>query len=195
MVESVARDRLAASVPALTDLVPHRPPMLLLDRLIAWDDEKVLCEVRIDRTSPFLERAQGPAREGSDELVPAVVGIEYMAQTVAVFAGLRARASGGEPRIGFLIGCRELLLSAEGFRVGDVLVVEARHVWGETEVGSFACKVARHDEVLVSGTLTVYQGPLPSSAGASVNGPPALATPTSTVNAPAPAPPLDESAR
>jgi predicted hotdog family 3-hydroxylacyl-ACP dehydratase len=186
--------------------------MLLLDRLIAWDDEKVLCEVRIVPTSPFLERAQGPAvasssEEGSDERVPAVVGIEYMAQTVAVFAGLRARASGAEPRIGFLIGCRELLLSDEGFQVGDVLVVEARHVWGETEVGSFACKVSRHDEVLVSGTLTVYQGPLPSSPSASdrergdkreeslgsASGPTPAAT--SVINAKAPAPPKDESAR
>lgn len=149
-------ERLVTPSPALTELVPHRPPMLLLDRLLAWDDEKALCEVSIDEASPFLERS--PAEAG---LVPAVVGIEYMAQTVAVFAGLRARATGAAPRIGFLLGCRELLLSAEGFSPGDVLVVEARHVWGESEVGSFACKVTRQDEVVVSGTLTVYQGPLP----------------------------------
>lgn len=155
------------SAPALTELVPHRPPMLLLDRLLAWDDEKVRCEVRIDAASPFFERATSPVTTSAPSsaaeagLVPAVVGIEYMAQTVAVFAGLRARASGAAPRIGFLLGCRELLLFAEGFSAGDVLVVEARHVWGESEVGSFACQVTRQDDVLVSGTLTVYQGPLP----------------------------------
>ena len=48
------------------------------------------------------------------------------------------------------------------FRVGDRLTVEARRTWGENDIGSFACKVRRGDDVLCEGALTVYQGPLPA---------------------------------
>ena len=93
---------------------------------------------------------------------PAVVGIEYMAQTIAAGAGLSALEKGNAAgRTGFLLGCRSLSLAVDSFQVGDRLTIEARRTWGENELGSFACKVWRGDEVLVEGALTVYQGPLP----------------------------------
>ena len=66
--------------------------------------------------------------------MPAVIGLEYMAQCVAAYAGLTARQGGRPPRIGFLIGCRELRLDVEAFSVGDRLEVEARRVWGENDL-------------------------------------------------------------
>jgi len=140
--------------PPIAELVPHRPPMLLLDRVVAHDAESVICEVRIAARSPFVE----------DGRIPAVVGIEYMAQCVAAFAGLAARAEGRPPRIGFLLGCRELRLCTDAFAVGDTLTVEARRTWGDSALGHFICRVERDGETLVSGTLNVYQGELPEDA-------------------------------
>jgi len=94
--------------------------------------------------------------------VPAVVGIEYMAQTIAAGAGLSARDKGDQAgRTGFLLGCRNLSIAVDSFQSGDRLTGEARRTWGENQIGSFACKVQRGSEVLVEGALTVYQGPLP----------------------------------
>src|SRR5262249_45676371 len=114
-------------------------------------EESVTCEVQIREGGLFVE-------EGG---VPAVVGIEYMAQSVAVFAGLSARADGKGVRIGLLLGCRDLQLSTDTFPVGDTLTVDAHRTWGESDLGPFTCKVRRAGETLASGTLTVYQGPLP----------------------------------
>jgi predicted hotdog family 3-hydroxylacyl-ACP dehydratase len=126
--------------------------MLLLDRIVAFQPEQsVTCEVRIRPDATFVE----------DGGVPAVVGIEYMAQTVAAFAGMSARADGKPPRVGLLLGCRELRLTTDAYAIGDTLTVNARRTWGESEIGSFTCNVARGGEVLATGTLTVYQGPLP----------------------------------
>jgi len=125
--------------------------MLLLDRVLAYDGECVTCETVLRPDSPFADQGQ----------VPAVVGIEYMAQTIAVGAGLRGREKGGGARTGFLLGCRSLKIAVDSFQVGDRLTIEARRSWGENELGSFTCKVQRGDEVLVEGALTVYQGPLP----------------------------------
>jgi predicted hotdog family 3-hydroxylacyl-ACP dehydratase len=90
------------------------------------------------------------------------VGIEYMAQTIAAGAGLRARDNGAvSGRMGFLLGCRSLTMAVDSFDVGDRLTIEARRTWGANELGNFACKVQRGEDVLVEGALTVYQGPLP----------------------------------
>jgi len=144
--------------PPIAEVVPHRPPMLLLDRVLAYDGERVICEVVLEPDSPFVEKTERGAE------VPAVVGIEYMAQTIAAGAGLSARDKGEPARVGFLLGCRDLAIAVDSFRVGDRLTIEARRTWGENELGSFACKVRRGDDVLVEGALTVYQGPLPAEA-------------------------------
>ena len=138
--------------PPIVELVPHRPPMLLLDRVLSYDGECVICEAVLGPGSPFVD---------GDE-VPAVVGIEYMAQTIAAGAGLSARDKGeASTRMGFLLGCRNLAIAVDSFQVGDRLTIEARRTWGENELGSFACKVQRGGDVVVEGALTVYQGPLP----------------------------------
>ena len=140
--------------PPIAELVPHKPPMLLLDRVLAHDADSITCEVRIAARAPFVE----------DGRIPAVVGIEYMAQCVAAFAGLSARAEGRPPRIGFLLGCRELRLDTGAFAVGDTLIVEARRTWGDSDLGHFTCWVQRDGQTLVSGTLNVYQGALPEDS-------------------------------
>jgi predicted hotdog family 3-hydroxylacyl-ACP dehydratase len=147
------------AMPTVGELVPHRPPMLLVDRVIAHGDNVIVCEVEVKADSLFTIE-----RDGRRE-VPAVVGIEYMAQTVATFAGLSARKERRAPRIGFLIGCRELRLDTDAFAADDVLRVEARRLFGENDVGSFACTITRGGRTLVTGTLTVYQGPLPEEMG------------------------------
>jgi len=144
-----------AALPHVRELVPHEPPMLLLDAVRSYDGDTIVCAVTIAADGLFVEQLNGQPG------VPALIGLEYMAQCVAAYAGLAARQDGRPPRIGFLIGCRELRLDTEAFAIGDSLEVEARRVWGENDLGSFACAVKRAGEVLVSGTLSVYGGPLP----------------------------------
>jgi predicted hotdog family 3-hydroxylacyl-ACP dehydratase len=141
--------------PPIAEVVPHRPPMLLLDRVVSYDGERVVCELVLKPDSPF-------SQAGGE--VPAIVGLEYMAQTIAAGAGLSARGQGQPARMGFLLGCRSLSIAVDSFRVGDHLTIVAHRRWGENDLGSFACQVRRGDEVLVEGALTVYQGPLPEEA-------------------------------
>src|SRR5262245_12506179 len=109
--------------------------MLLLDRVLSYDGQLVVCDLLLGPTSPFAASGE----------VPAIVGIEYMAQTIAAGAGLTARAKGQPARMGFLLGCRSLTIAVDSFRVGDRLIIEALRTWGENDLGSFACKVKRGD--------------------------------------------------
>lgn len=143
-----------ASLPTPIELLPHRPPMLLLDEVTSWNGDRVECRVVLRDDSPFVEAGR----------VASTIAVEYMAQCVAAFAGLRGRERGEPVRIGYLVGAREVTFAVDDLRVGDVLRVEASPVWGDETLGNFACAVDREGEAVARGTLNVYQGELPDMA-------------------------------
>jgi predicted hotdog family 3-hydroxylacyl-ACP dehydratase len=139
-----------SALPPIAELLPHRGPALLLDELIAQAPERVTCRVTVRADAAY-------ARDGR---LPAVLALEYMAQTIGAWVGLRARARGEPVRIGFLLGTRELRLFVDDFAAGDVLDVDAEHVWGDSALGSFRCAVRRagSSQVLAEATINAFQG-------------------------------------
>jgi predicted hotdog family 3-hydroxylacyl-ACP dehydratase len=135
------------SWPSLHELVPHRPPMLLLDEVLAFDGATATCAVTVRADSMFAENGR----------VPSWVALEYCAQCVAAFAGLRAGKEGGRPRLGLLVAARDLTLETDFFAAGDRLLVDARLVFGELRVGRFECEVRRDGAVVAKASLSVYQ--------------------------------------
>lgn len=129
------------------ELLPHADPMILVDEVIEDGPDFVRCRVRIGEASPFFR----------DGRVPAVVAIEYMAQTIGAYAGLRARSAGLPVRVGYLLGTRELALDTDGFAAGDELIVEAREVWTDPPLAVFACRVERGGLPVATASLNVYQ--------------------------------------
>ncbi len=136
------------SLPPVAELLPHGPPMILIDEVVEAAEGRIAARVTLRPGSMFVE----------GDRVPAIVAIEYMAQTIGAYAGLRARATGHPPRIGFLLGTRELTLEVDAFAVGDELRIEARHVWGDERIGSFQCEVLRAGRTLASALVNVYEG-------------------------------------
>jgi predicted hotdog family 3-hydroxylacyl-ACP dehydratase len=121
------------SLPVRADeVVPHKPPMSLLGRVIAHDADSTVCEVRIDADTLFLEEGR----------VESWVGLEYMAQAVAAHAGMVSRSRGEPPEIGFWLGTRLADFFTDGYPLGQTLHVTVRHVWGEGELFSFDCSIA-----------------------------------------------------
>jgi predicted hotdog family 3-hydroxylacyl-ACP dehydratase len=139
-----------SALPPIAELVPHTGRMRLIDELLAFDGSRAACRVTLRPDSPFVEAGE----------IEGLVAIEYMAQAVAAFAGMKARSAGEPVRIGFLLGTRELVLHADRFAAGDELRLEVAHVWGEDQLGVFECTVSRGGVLVASATLNVYQGPL-----------------------------------
>ncbi len=135
----------------LQDLVPHADAMCLLDRVLAADEESLAAELTIAPDHLFLDSA-GP---GSG--VGAWVGIEYMAQAVAAWAGVRARERGEAPRIGFLLGSRRYACSRPSFALGERLRVQVRREFeADNGMSQFACQILIADESVASAQLTVF---------------------------------------
>ena len=141
---------MGALFPPVAEILPQRGRMMLLSSVLEHSDDHTACVVDVGADSPFLE---------NDGTVPALIGVEYMAQCVAAHAGLQRWAKGEAPRVGFLIGSRRLdFRSPMGFHVGQRLVVHVTRAWGEEEFAMFACRLidAGSQAVLVEGNLNVF---------------------------------------
>jgi len=136
------------SYPAVEELLPHKAPMVLLDRILSWDGATARCGLRVREGAPFV--VDGKAR--------AAVALEYMAQCVGVCTALRSLERGEPLRMGYLVGARTMTLAVDRFDVGDELVVAATEEADGDELGLFACETERGGSVVVSATLSVYRG-------------------------------------
>ena len=108
-------------------VMPHRGAMRLVDRVLEHDAEAISVEARV--------RADGPFHV--DGGLPAYVGVELMAQAIACWAGVRARAQGLAPPVGFLLGTRRYEAHVQVFGIGEVLRDRAPRADGRQRPGGF----------------------------------------------------------
>lgn len=142
------------TLPPIAELVPHQGPMCLLDRLLAAEGERLSAEVIVPAQGLFSH----------DGGVGAWVGIEYMAQAVAAWAGWQARAQGHAPRIGLLLGTRRYRCSVPRFAAGQCLQIDIeRGYQADNGLGQFECRIHADGVELASAQLTVF-GPEDPSA-------------------------------
>lgn len=142
--------------PPLDEILPHRPPMLLLDALTAAEAESVTCRATVRAGAPFVAGGR----------VSALIALEYFAQAVAALFAYKSRGGAG-PFRGLLLGARDLELAVSHLRVGDVLDVHCREQWASGPVAQFQCILSRGDERLATGAVTVLRGDPAEFAAAS----------------------------
>jgi predicted hotdog family 3-hydroxylacyl-ACP dehydratase len=136
----------------IADFTPHARPMLLLDRAIAMDEEAFEAELEIRPDSEFCVEGQ----------VGAWVGIEYMAQAVAAFAGAQAKAKGEVVKVGFLLGTRHYRTSTPHFKAGSTLRIRVKKVLHDPQglsVVDCSLHLQPSGQELAAASLTVFEVP------------------------------------
>lgn len=139
--------------PLLTELLPHRPPMLLIGSIRSHDPSQTVCVARFSPGDVDLL--------GDGSVLPATLALELVAQTMAVHDGLRRRDEHRPATSsGLLLGSRRFELLARTLPVGEDLSVTAV---GEDHAGGgglvrFTGRVENgRGEVLASGDVTVLE--------------------------------------
>ncbi len=131
----------------IEDILFHAPPMILIDEVEGYDEETVISSVTIRDTSPFLE----------DGVLPSYVGIEYMAQSIAAYSGIKARNQGGDVKIGYLVSARNLTLETPNFKIGDKLEITVQLVYNEVPMAVFDCAITKNKALVAKARVNVYQ--------------------------------------
>lgn len=134
----------------IEQVVPHSAPMILLNRLANYTDESACCEVDISPQSPFYNTSlQG---------VASYIGCEYMAQTIAAYAGALAKDKGNDVQIGFLIGTRKYKTYAPVFAKGQTLKVTVTKLYQEESgLSVFECQIHHDETLLAEAKINVFQ--------------------------------------
>ncbi|MDK2124913.1 hotdog family protein [Parachitinimonas caeni] len=132
----------------IADIVPHAGKMSLLDRALEGDDASLLAEVTIRPDSLFFDGAG----------VGAWVGIEYMAQAIAAWAGWQSRQQGEAPKVGFLLGTRRYECNRAHFLLGETLQIEVhRQFQADNGLSQFECAICIQGEPVANAALTAFR--------------------------------------
>lgn len=131
----------------MADVVPHAGPMILIDEIDDYSDNNLTARVTIRDSSLFLTE---------ENIVPAWVGIEYMAQAIAAWSGIQARLRNKTVKVGYLLGSRHYHANEPSFLIGETLKVTVTKRYHEGELGAFDCEIS-NNRVSVVATLNVYQ--------------------------------------
>ena len=138
--------------------LPHRPPMLLIDDVVEVTSHRFVCRTAIHSDCVFA----------IDGLVHPSAMIEFVAQACAAGIGVLAARTGDPPKLGLLMGCREIAFFVETFAVGDELTITVDRTFGQTQTAAFACTVERGGALCTSIQVSVVDADL---AGLTEHGP------------------------
>ena len=128
-------------------LVPHKPPMLLIDRLLEMKERSSLSEMTVKANTIFV---------GADNKLDDVSYPEILAQAIAAQEGFRKLGCRDYQPEGFLLGLKnlEIIGSAE---VGDTLQIFVQKVAKYGDFGIIQGEVRKGNDVIARGELKVYQ--------------------------------------
>ena len=139
------------SFPEISALLAHRGSMLLIDRILVADTDRVTVSASVDPAAWYAD-------ERGD--MPGWLGVELMAQAVAAWVGLQAWQRGEAPKRGFLLGTRDYSCRRPSFPAGSKLAVTATEAFRESNgLAAFACTIEQSGEVMAESVLKVFEPP------------------------------------
>ena len=134
----------------LAELLPHAGDMILIDQVLSFDEEQIRTRLTV-KPDGLFNRPDGS--------LPAWVGIELMAQSVAAYAGCRARQKGEAVELGFLLGTRKFECNVEHFPAGTELSIHGlRSLEDDNGMGVFECHLTGSG-IQASARLNVFRPP------------------------------------
>lgn len=126
-------------------LIPHRPPMVLVDEVPVWGAERITARRTVRAGDPFVENGE----------LPDAALIECLAQTIAAGDAQHARDKGGRVVKGFLTGLTGLKFFSRA-KVGETIELEADCQRRMEGMGLFKAVARVGTRVLAEGTFKLY---------------------------------------
>jgi 3-hydroxyacyl-[acyl-carrier-protein] dehydratase len=127
----------------LVRAIPHRPPWLLVDRVVAVEGAIVRAEKRLTHGDRLLG--------GDGELSEPFV-VEALAQTAACLNA--ANDDGAAPHQGMLVAASRFSFEGPRARAGDLLTLEAQRTASLGALHRFTCEARVDGRVIARGELS-----------------------------------------
>ena len=139
-------------MPSIDKLLPHAGRMRLIDCIVSYDEQRIVCE------SDSHRAADHPLADGGTLSI--VAGLEYGAQAMAIHGGLLATMA--QPpctraRHGFLVAASDLMWSVERLDAcASPLIIEAVSELGSDKQVAYRFEIRAADLTLLTGRASVW---------------------------------------
>jgi predicted hotdog family 3-hydroxylacyl-ACP dehydratase len=129
--------------------VPHQGTSCLLDSLLSWDTQRIVCETATHRDPHNVYRVDGR--------LSAVCAVEYAAQSFALHACLKAGAdAAAATRIGYLASVREFSATTNTLdTLAGMLRVESEELAADENMLLYAFTVRHERKVIAQGRAAI----------------------------------------
>jgi len=125
-------------------LIPHAGDMVLLDKVEAWSDDTIVCTTNSHR------KPGNPL--GRRDGVPAICGVEYGGQAMAVHGALTTNQPG---RQGLIANVRSVILSARTLDRDHEITVQAERMAGGQDGVIYQFSLQAAGRELISGQAMI----------------------------------------
>lgn len=138
-------------------LVPHRPPMLFISRLlnVEGEEHEGQCDAVLDKDHPLL----------TDGRLERTGLIECVAQSVAALKGYGRLRQGLEPTLGYLVGVQDFSIFSDAYE-GDTLLLTIRTIGILDGISVVHGTAHCGNRLLAEGKLKLYDTGTPPSSEA-----------------------------
>lgn len=128
--------------------IPHQGSMCLLDQVVQWDQDQIVCSASSHRSlhNPLRAYAQ----------LGIACGIEYAAQAMAVHGALLAPADGEVARLGYLVSVRGVSMHVTRLDqlAIDLIIRASCIVRGDNNI-LYQFSLSADDKLLLAGRAAV----------------------------------------
>lgn len=133
----------------VSDVLPHEGRMVLLTKIVSWNEDSLEATVEIHRDSVFADK---------NGHVPSWVGLEYMAQAISALAGIKRKLAGETVKIGLLLGTTKYNANIGCFKTGVCLSVRIQQIYAdENNLVLFDCEIVAAGQVLATAQVKAIQ--------------------------------------
>lgn len=134
----------------IEELLPHSPPMVLIDEIVDYSTDHLVAKINCNKQSRFFDNTING--------VPGWVGLEYMAQSIAAYAGVQAKIKHQPIKLGFLLGARKYEMLQSTFLCGFSYNVSVTQLYmDESGLGKFDCMISHQQSCFAKAKLNVYE--------------------------------------
>lgn len=126
-------------------LLPHKRPMLLLDKLVFCSTNSATGVTIIKQNNIFL----------LSNNIEEIIFIELMAQTYGAFQGYLALKNNLPIPEGFLVGVQDIQIKGQA-TCGDTLKVEVKHITSFHQFSLVLGKVFKNTKIIACGKIKLW---------------------------------------
>ena len=146
--ETAMAARAPRGAPTVQELIPHRPPMLFVDRILAEAEDGATCVGTVPRACALVTAGEAPA----------FVALELAAQTAAVWEALRRSRAAGKaaPRTGYLVSIKDAVFHRGAIPADGELLASIRLVAQALPLTTYAVQVVAEGGLALSATIGTY---------------------------------------